>query len=108
MTIIVLLWDMMVVSLAVIAMVIIVLGLMIRVIDPLSAFRRIGTTLGCMIVLVMVPSIIVHLWGALSVWEQLGIIALVGLLAAVAWARCQGYSRKRSARQNLKPRRYSR
>lgn len=84
---IVVLWDTIVVSLAVIAMVVIALGMMIRVIDPPSAFRRIGAALGCMIVLVMVPSIIVHLWGALSLWQQLGIVALIGLAVAVFWSR---------------------
>ena len=95
---IVLLWDMMVMSLSVIAIVVIALGLMIRVIDPLSAFRRVGVTLGCMVILVMVPSIIVHLWEALSLWQQLGIVALAGLAVAVAWERRQGHSRKRRSR----------
>lgn len=78
------LWDGMVTSSAVVAIVVISFGLMIRAIDPSSALRRIGVTLGCMAILIMVPPIIAHLWGALTLWQQLGIFLLFGVMGAIA------------------------
>lgn len=87
MRMIVALWDVVVVSGAVIAIIVIALGFMIRMIAPPSALKGIGTSLACMVVLVMAPSITVHLWEALSLWQQLGIAALIGIAVAISWER---------------------
>lgn len=81
---------------AVIAIVVIAFGLMIRVIKPPDALRRIGAALGGMVISIVVPPIIIHLWGALSLWQRLGITALVGFGLAVAWNRYPNRSRKGS------------
>lgn len=70
------LWDVVVVSVAVIAITAILLGLMIRVIEPPNALRRIGAALGCMVILIVVLPIIMHLWGRLSLWQRLGVVGL--------------------------------
>ena len=87
------LWNTIVISAAVIAIVIIAIGLMIRVIEPLSALRRIGGTLGCIVILAMLPPLIVHLWHWLSLWQQIG-IAVLGFTAALVWNRRTKPSRK--------------
>lgn len=90
------LWDAVVVSGAVIAIAGIALGLMTRVIEPPNALRRIGATLGCMVILTMVPPIFLHLLGTLSLWQRFVIVALVGLGSAVAWERYHDRPRKGS------------
>lgn len=89
-------WDAVLASVAVIIIVVIALGLIIRVIEPPSAFRRIVATLGCMVILIMIPPIILHLWFSLSPWQQIGIVALLGFAIVVTLSRRHASSRKRS------------
>lgn len=90
--------DELVASAAVVAIVVIALGLMIRVIDPSIALRRIGAALGYVIILIMVPPIIVHLWGALTLWQQLGVIAALGVTVTIV-LHGRGSSSNRTNRQ---------
>lgn len=87
-------WDAVIASAAVIIIVLITLGLMIPVIQPAKAFRRIGATLGCMVVLVMLPPIILHSWFSLSMWQQLGIVVVLGFVVLVMLSRRHVPSRK--------------
>ena len=89
------LWNAMLISAAVTSIIVIALGLLIRVIEPLKALRRIGATIGCMVILVMLPPIIVHLWHSLSLWQQIGVAFLI-FMAAFVWNRRTKATRTRN------------
>lgn len=72
---------------AVIAIVVIAIGLMIGVIDARRAVGRIGAVLGAVVLLLVLPSILLGLWRSLSLWQQLGIITLLGLVVAVIFRK---------------------
>lgn len=69
-------WVGIVGSLAVIAIVITVFGLMLGLMKPADASRRSGAIVGFIILLLLLPAILIHAWAALSLWQQ---IALAGI-----------------------------
>lgn len=80
-------WNAILEAAAVIAIVVIAIGLMIGVIDARRAVGRIGAVLGAIVLLLVLPSILLGLWRSLSLWQQLGIIALLGLVVVVIFRK---------------------
>lgn len=81
------LWDAIVEGGAVIAIVVIAIGLMLRVIDGHGAFARLGAVCGALVLLLILPPILVSLWRCLSVWQQLSLIAIGLMLVLRLWPR---------------------
>ena len=79
------LWDALVESLALIAIVVTVLGLMVRVIELGRGLQIIGSTLAALVLLVMLPAILIGIWHTLSSWQKLGSIGLLSLVGAVMY-----------------------
>lgn len=78
------LWDAIVKSAAVIGIVVIAIGLMVRMIDARRALAKIGTALGTLLLLLALPPILVGIWHTLSFWQQVGIITLGAVVGAIA------------------------
>lgn len=77
------LWDEMATSLAVIVIVVTAMGLMLRLVELTEAFKRVGLVLGCLILLVILPPILVGIWHSLSIGQQLGTIILAVALGVI-------------------------
>lgn len=78
------LWNAITVSTALIILVGSAIGIMIGVIEPARAARRVITVLACIVLLLMLPPILVGLWRSLSFGQQLAIVMFVGLIAYLA------------------------
>ncbi len=78
------LWDEMAASLAVIVIVMTAIGLMLRLVEPTHAFKRVGLVLGCLILLLILPPILVGIWRSLSIGQQLGTIILAIALGVIS------------------------
>lgn len=78
------LWNVIVEAGAVIAIVVIAIGIMVGAIDIHRAVGRLGAVAGTLVLLLMLPPILVSIWHSLSVWQQVGILSLLGALGAVA------------------------
>ena len=71
-------------SLAIIALILTAFGIMLGIVKPADAVNRVGATLSIIIVLMMAPGILVGIWSAMSLWQQIGLIAIgVGVFQLV-------------------------
>lgn len=84
MTCILSLWDAIVESAAVIALVAIAVTIMLGIIDTRHELCRIGVMLGALVLLLPLSLILVALWRSLSDLQQLAVITFAGLLVLVA------------------------
>ena len=71
--------------LATIAIILVPFDLMLGIVKPADAVKRIGTTLGVVIVLTLIPGVLVCIWSNLTLWRRLA-LAAVGL-ALWQWRR---------------------
>jgi hypothetical protein len=90
------LWDGLVELTAVIAIVVIAIGLMIGMIDAHRALVRLGAVLGCLALLLILPLILVGLWHSLDLRQQFEIATLFGLVGLVTLRSCASRKRKRN------------
>lgn len=90
------LWNAIVEAGAVIAIVMIAIGFMIGMVDAHRALGRLGAVVGCLVSLLILPPILLSRWHSLSFWQQLGIVALVGLVGSIALRARPHHGRKRS------------
>jgi hypothetical protein len=90
------LWNAIVQTIGVLAIVCIGLGLMVGAVEPTRAFVRIGGVLGCMVLLLGLPPILVGIWQSLSFWQHTGIILLVGIVSVVVLHGAGLWSQRRS------------
>lgn len=63
--------------LAIIAILVTAFGLMLGILKPVDAFKRIGLIVGTVIGLLILPQIVIGEWMALTIWQQIGVIVLV-------------------------------
>lgn len=66
---------------AVIAIILTAVGLMLGILKPAAALRRIGIIAGIVVFFTVVPGVLAQAWNNLSVWQQLGI----AVLGTVIW-----------------------
>jgi hypothetical protein len=69
-------WINLVGSLATIALILTAFGIMLRIVKPDDVLKRIGAILGIVIVLMLMPGILASAWSALSLWQQIVLIAI--------------------------------
>jgi len=79
-------WAGVVESVALIALIIIAIGIMVRVKKPPDAARHVGTVLCVVILLLILPAIIVNAWSSMTVWQHLGVVILGIVMGLSLWA----------------------
>ena len=79
-------WDGIVESVALLAVVILALGVLVRVVKPSDAARHLGAILCVVILLLMLPAILVTTWHSMASWQQFGIVALGIMIVLSLWA----------------------
>ena len=73
-------WTMSVGSLAMIALILTAFGLMLGIVKPADALRRIAAILGVIMLLLVLPAVLVTIWSSMLLWQQLALVAIgVGL-----------------------------
>jgi hypothetical protein len=75
------LWDAIVATSSVIAIAVTAIGMIVGLIQLSDALKRIALIIGLLILLLIMPPIILSMWRALSLWQQLGLAALFNLVA---------------------------
>jgi hypothetical protein len=70
-------WLTLVGLLAITALVLTAFGIMIGVVKPADAFRRISVIMGTVIALLILPQIVIGEWMALTIGHKIGIVVLV-------------------------------
>jgi hypothetical protein len=79
-------------SLAVVALILIGLGVMLGIAKPADAFRRIAAIVVLVILAMVIPPVLANAWSAMSLLQRLGIAALA--LVIWQWRRPRRRSRK--------------
>jgi Ca2+/Na+ antiporter len=69
-------WMNLVGSLATIALILTGFGIMLRIVKTDDVLKRIAAILGIVILLMLIPGILVSAWSALSLWQQIVLIAI--------------------------------
>jgi putative effector of murein hydrolase LrgA (UPF0299 family) len=86
-------WTGTVESAALVAIVILAIGLMVRAVKPSEVARHLGSIL-FITILLLVPAIMVNTWSAMSYWQQLGIVLLVIMIGLLLRALRQTRKRR--------------
>jgi hypothetical protein len=90
------LWDGLVGSAALIAIIVLALCVMVSVVKLGDLPRHLGVIVSIVILLIMLPAIILGLWNAMSFGQHLGIIVICAAIMLVAGSTCR---RPTNARQ---------
>lgn len=69
-------WMNLVGSFATIALILTALGIMLCIVKPTDAFRRVAAILGIVILLVFILGILVSTWSCMPLWEKIGLVAV--------------------------------
>jgi Zn-dependent protease with chaperone function len=80
-------------SLAMIALILTAFGLMLGIVKPADALRRVAAILGVVMLLMVLPAILVSTWSGMSLWQRLALAAIV--LGVCLLKRPRRESRKR-------------
>jgi hypothetical protein len=79
-------WNGLVGCVALLGIVVIAFGIMLRVMDVSEGLRRLGLVLGCAVLLTLLPSVIVGIWSGLTIWQKIGILTIVAAAMLVLFA----------------------
>jgi uncharacterized membrane protein YccC len=74
-------------SLATIAIILTAFGLMLGIVKPADALRHIGAIMGIVILLMIGPGILLSAWSAMSLWQQLAFVAIGVGVSYLLWPR---------------------
>lgn len=69
-------WMNLVGSFATIALILTAFGLMLEIVKPADALKRLGAILGAVIALIFSPCIIVSTWSCMPLWKKIGLVAI--------------------------------
>lgn len=68
-------------SVATIALILTAFGLMLGIVKPADALRRVGAIIGVVILLLLAPGILASLWSAIPLWQRIAIVVIgIGIL----------------------------
>jgi hypothetical protein len=87
------LWVTFTESLATIALILTAFGLMLGIVKPADALKHVGAILGIVIVLMLIPDVLMNLWSAISLWQWIGLAAIVIVISR--WRRPRRTRNKR-------------
>src|ERR1700678_2608162 len=76
-------WAGIVESVALFALTILAIGLIVSAVKLSDVMKHLGTILGVVILLLMLPAIMASAWASMSYWQHLGIVIL-GILIGVS------------------------
>jgi len=62
--------------LATFALIVIAVAAMLRIIRSVDILKHIGVLVCVVILLTILPGILIHAWGALAIWQQIGLLAI--------------------------------
>ncbi|MGC9224920.1 MAG: hypothetical protein ACP5E2_13415 [Terracidiphilus sp.] len=80
-------------SVTMIALILTAFGLMLGIMKPADALRRVGAIMGIVMLLLVLPAVLVNVWSDMSLWQRLGLAALgIGLWQ---WRQTRKEFRKR-------------
>jgi hypothetical protein len=89
-------WVALLGSFLLVALILVAFGLMLGIVKPGDALRRVGVIVSVAIVLFLIPGILVSAWSAISLWQQIALIAIgVVLLQLSLSNRQRRYKRER-------------
>jgi hypothetical protein len=86
-------WLTLVGSLAIIALILTAFGIMLGIVKPVDSMKHIGAIGGIVIVLILVPGILVGVWSAMSLWQQIALLAIG--VCVIQWIRPRRRTRKK-------------
>jgi hypothetical protein len=86
-------WVALLGSLATIAIILTAIGLMLGIVKPADVMKHIGAILGIVIGLMVIAGILWSAWSAMSLWQQIALIAIGVVL--LQWLRPRRQPRKR-------------
>lgn len=69
-------WARLVESVATIGIIVTALCLMLGIVERSEVLKHIGSIIGIAILLILVPAMLMNAWAALSLWQQIGIVAI--------------------------------
>ena len=72
-------------SVAMIALILTAFGLMLGIVKPSDALRRVAAILGVVMLLLVLPVVLVSIWSGMSLWQRLGLAAI--MLGLWQWRR---------------------
>jgi hypothetical protein len=78
-------WMALLGSIATIALILTAFGLMLSIVKPADALKRVGAILGIVIVLIFILSVVASVWSGMSLWQQIGLAAIA--IAFLKWRR---------------------
>jgi uncharacterized protein (DUF983 family) len=78
-------WMSLLGSFATIAIILTAIGLMLGIVKPADVPKHIGAILVIVIGLMVVPGILVSAWSAMSLWQQVALIAIG--VCVILWLR---------------------
>jgi ABC-type dipeptide/oligopeptide/nickel transport system permease subunit len=78
-------WVLLTGSVAMIALILTAFGLMLGIVKPVNATKHLGAIIGIVIALMLIPGILASVWSSMSLWQQIGLVA-VGI-AVCKWLR---------------------
>ena len=64
-------------SLAMSALILTAFGLMLGIVKPADALRRVGAILGVVMLLMVLPAVLVSIWLGMSLWQRFALPAIV-------------------------------
>jgi len=76
-------WASLLGSAAMLAIILTGLGLMIGLVKPADLPRKLGTILGLVIALTILPGILMSQWARMSLWQQVALAAVGGVILLV-------------------------
>jgi hypothetical protein len=82
--------------LATMAIILTAFGLMMGIVKPASAMKRLGAIIGIVIALMFIPGILVNAWSSMSLWQQIGLVAI----AIAVWRCLRPRRRTRNAKHD--------
>jgi hypothetical protein len=86
-------WVVLTGSIAMIAIILTAFGLMLGIVKPADALRRVAAILGVIMLLIVLPAVLVTIWSGMSLWQRLG-LAAIGI-GVWQWRRPRRQPRKR-------------
>jgi len=78
-------WASLLGLLAIIAIILTAFGLMLGIVKPANAMKRLGAIVGIVTAFMLIPGILVSAWSSMSFWQQIGLVAIA--LSAWQWLR---------------------
>jgi hypothetical protein len=80
-------WAWLLGSAALIAMVVLAFGIMVRAVKPSAAMGHLGVIAGVVILFLMLPAIMIAQWNSMTVLQHIGLIALGLAIASLFGVR---------------------